>query len=143
MTERLAVISTLRALVAEISVADLPTLVGDIEGVKAAAWARLTAPTAQAPANPRLVDAAEMADLLGTPENWVRDKARAGVLPYVRLGHYMKFNPTDVLEVTRHLPAQHNGALRAIKKRKQTQDVTSQVYKECPTSSATEGAKPA
>jgi excisionase family DNA binding protein len=105
--------------------------------------ALLAVPTTQTPSPARLVDAAEMADLLGTPENWVRDRARAGHIPFVRLGHYMKFSPREVLEAVRHLPVQHNQAFRGIKKGMVNRDTTRRVSTGCPTSSDAEGAKAA
>ena len=38
-----------------------------------------------------LLTAPQLAKLWGVPESWVRDQARMGNLPHVRLGHYMRF----------------------------------------------------
>jgi len=43
-----------------------------------------------------LVTAPELAKLWGVPETWVRDQARMGRLPHVRLGHYVRFRPEEV-----------------------------------------------
>lgn len=40
----------------------------------------------------RLVDAAAIADLLGVPVSWVREQTRAGAIPHVRLGRYVRFD---------------------------------------------------
>jgi hypothetical protein len=83
-----------------------------------------------------------MAGLLGTPENWVRDKARAGVLPFVRMGHYVRFEPAAVIDAVRKLrlsgPRSHNGQLRAPKKHMETRGGRRGVSKECPISPAVE-----
>jgi excisionase family DNA binding protein len=44
-----------------------------------------------------LVKAQEAADLLGVPKSWVLAQARKDAIPYVRLGHYVRFEPA-VLE---------------------------------------------
>ena len=38
-----------------------------------------------------LLSAAELAKLLGVPESWVREQARLGNLPSIKLGHYVRF----------------------------------------------------
>jgi excisionase family DNA binding protein len=44
----------------------------------------------------RLVDAKEIATRLGVPETWVRESARSGAIPHVRLGRYVRFDLDDV-----------------------------------------------
>jgi excisionase family DNA binding protein len=44
----------------------------------------------------RLLDSKKIADRLGVPESWVRESARAGVIPHVRLGRYVRFDLADV-----------------------------------------------
>jgi excisionase family DNA binding protein len=44
----------------------------------------------------RLLDAKQIAALLGVPETWVRDQARVGAIPHVRLGKYVRFDRADV-----------------------------------------------
>ena len=44
----------------------------------------------------RLVDAAAIADRLGVPRSWVLESARAGAIPHVRLGRYVRFSEDDV-----------------------------------------------
>ena len=42
---------------------------------------------------PALVDAAGAAAQLGVPKSWVLAEARAGRIPHVRLGRYVRFEP--------------------------------------------------
>ncbi len=44
----------------------------------------------------RLVDAAVIAERLGVPVSWVRESARSGAIPCVRLGRYVRFDLDDV-----------------------------------------------
>ena len=44
----------------------------------------------------RLLDAAELAERLAVPESWIRESARSGALPCVRLGRYVRFVAADV-----------------------------------------------
>jgi excisionase family DNA binding protein len=44
----------------------------------------------------RLLDAKAVADRLGVPESWVRESARSGAIPHVRLGRYVRFDLADV-----------------------------------------------
>lgn len=46
----------------------------------------------------RLLDAKEIAEKLGVPESWVRESARSGAIPCVRLGRYVRFDLADVEE---------------------------------------------
>jgi excisionase family DNA binding protein len=46
----------------------------------------------------RLLDAREIAERLGVPESWVRESARSGAIPCVRLGRYVRFDLADVEE---------------------------------------------
>ena len=43
-----------------------------------------------------LLDAPELAKRFGVPESWVREQARQGNLPCLRLGHYMRFRLEEV-----------------------------------------------
>lgn len=129
MTDR----ASLERLARNLPIDQLPDLIADLERTKAVAWTRLNAPAAPA-APDRLVDAAEMAEMLDVPENWVRDKARAGALPFRQLGHYVRFSPPEVLEAVRRMPQSHDCALRGLKKRKETRGGSRRVSTECPTS---------
>jgi excisionase family DNA binding protein len=44
----------------------------------------------------RLLDAKAVAERLGVPETWVRESARSGAMPCVRLGRYVRFDLADV-----------------------------------------------
>jgi excisionase family DNA binding protein len=44
----------------------------------------------------RLLDAAEVAELLNVPKSWVLESARSGALPCVRIGRYVRFDRGDV-----------------------------------------------
>jgi len=128
-------------LIAEAPISELPALIGELEALRAAAWAKLTVPSTPAPAAPTLVDAAEMASMLGTPETWVRDKARAGKLPSIHMGHYVRFEPAAVIEACRKLRlsgASYNGPLCRIEKPQQKRRGKRYVSNECPSSSAAE-----
>jgi excisionase family DNA binding protein len=39
----------------------------------------------------RLLTADEVAELLAVPVRWVRDHTRSGLIPCVRLGHYVRY----------------------------------------------------
>ena len=41
--------------------------------------------------NGRLMDAAEVAELLGVPKGWVYEQSRKGVIPTVLLGRYRRY----------------------------------------------------
>lgn len=43
-----------------------------------------------------LMSAPDLAKLFGVPESWVREQARLGNLPSVKLGHYVRFRVEEV-----------------------------------------------
>jgi len=43
-----------------------------------------------------LIDAEAAAGLLGVPPSWVLAQARAGRIPHVRLGRYVRFEPEQL-----------------------------------------------
>ena len=45
----------------------------------------------------RLVDAKEIAALLGVPTSWIREHTRQGEIPHVPLGRYVRYREADVL----------------------------------------------
>jgi len=45
----------------------------------------------------RLLDANEVAELLGVPTSWVRESTRSGAMPAIRLGRYWRYDRGDVL----------------------------------------------
>ena len=46
--------------------------------------------------NDRLLDAKDVAKLLNVPASWVLEHARAGTIPCIRLGRYVRFDGADV-----------------------------------------------
>jgi excisionase family DNA binding protein len=44
----------------------------------------------------RLLDAAEVAELLHVPISWVRESTRSGAIPHVQLGRYKRYREADV-----------------------------------------------
>lgn len=55
----------------------------------------------------RLLDAAELAELLEVPKTWLLREARADRIPHIRLGRYVRFDPE---EIRAWLKARHQGA---------------------------------
>jgi excisionase family DNA binding protein len=45
---------------------------------------------------PHLLTAKQLAEHLAVPESWVREQARIGALPSIKLGHYVRFRLDDV-----------------------------------------------
>jgi excisionase family DNA binding protein len=43
-----------------------------------------------------LLDATGVADLLGVPKTWVLAEARADRIPHIRLGRYVRFEPSEL-----------------------------------------------
>src|SRR5262245_28811152 len=81
-------------LVRECVVDRLPALIGQLEGARAAAWARLnTADRASArpsEAADSLLDMPAVAGILGIPEDRAYDLGRQGRLPVVHVGRYVR-----------------------------------------------------
>jgi excisionase family DNA binding protein len=46
----------------------------------------------------RLLTAEELAERLNVPSRWALEHARAGTIPHVRLGRYVRFDWGDVVE---------------------------------------------
>lgn len=44
----------------------------------------------------RLLEAKEIAELLGVPERWVREHTRSGAIPHIPLGRYVRYDEDDV-----------------------------------------------
>ena len=101
----------LRRTATEIPDDNLPELVAQLEAAKAIAWGRLVTPRAPTPTTemPQLVDSSEMARLIMMPAHWVRENARRGRIPCVRLGHYVRFDPWEVAKAIRTLARDDNG----------------------------------
>ena len=95
----------LRRLVDSTPAAELPALIAEIAGAHAAALTRLVIPPAsKTVAETDIVTADELATRLKVPPSWVREKARAGEIPCIRAGHYMRFRLSEVLEALRRMP---------------------------------------
>lgn len=88
--------SDLHSLVECTPTAELPQLVGDLEAARAAAWARLTAPSTEPPPDaprpePRNLDVAEAARRLGMSRDWLY--RHAAELPFaLRIGRRVVFD---------------------------------------------------
>jgi excisionase family DNA binding protein len=48
-------------------------------------------------ATPPLLDSAQAAAILNVPRSWIAAEARAGRIPHVRLGRYVRFNRDDLI----------------------------------------------
>ena len=44
----------------------------------------------------QLLNAEEVAERLGVPTTWVREQTRAGAIPCIRLGRYVRYDAVDV-----------------------------------------------
>lgn len=133
MTDLTRLAADLEVAARELPAEQLPELASALAGAAARVQLRISA-AAVAPASTgeHLVGAAEMARLLGVPENWVRDRARAGTLPFHRLGHYVRFNTTEVLEAVRRMPRLHDSDFRGPKKHQENRGGRRRVSTECP-----------
>jgi hypothetical protein len=60
----------------------------------------------------RLIDAKAAGELLDVPHTWLLRQARADAIPHVRLGHYVRFEPDELLAWARRRrrgPSYHRG----------------------------------
>jgi len=96
MTDRAIALTALRSVIAEAGLGELPALIGELEGMKAAAWVRLTMPAPGAnqtePDAGHMMTAAELARVYHVPKSWFYELARQGRLPCQRLGRYVRFD---------------------------------------------------
>ncbi len=83
--------STLKALLAKCSVVQGALTTQLLDRKPAGADSSATAPIT----NP-LLNAKEMARLLSVHESWVRTEQRAGRIPFVKVGRYVRFQPSEV-----------------------------------------------
>lgn len=77
----------------------IPAMLTKLAALQSAFAARLLARQTTSNESTRgeaLADAKEMARLLNCHESWVRSSARQGKIPFVAVGRYMRFRPTDV-----------------------------------------------
>ena len=56
-----------------------------------------------------LLTAADVAELLSVPVSWVREHKRSGRIPYVQLGHYVRYRRETVVS---WIAQQEAGAFR-------------------------------
>lgn len=49
-----------------------------------------------------LVDAKEMARRLDVHESWIRTEQRAGRIPFVQIGRYIRFRPAEVVSALKN-----------------------------------------
>jgi len=96
MTKLSALRAQLESAVAGCPKADLPELTGLLEAAKVRAMARALSP---APPTTDVVAVATLAAELDLAESWLRAQARAGKLPHLRAGKYIKFRRSEVLAV--------------------------------------------
>lgn len=88
--------SDLRGLVEATPAPELPQLIGELEAARAAAWARLTAPAADKPADvsgqqARNLDITDAAKRLGISKDWLY--RHASELPFaLRIGRRLVFD---------------------------------------------------
>ena len=97
---------TLHRYADELPPGELPALLGALEAAKGAAWARLMSSPErkrdrQDASGAALLNAKDMAERLGIAESWLRDAARNGRIPCVRVGRYMRFDPPAVLRAVK------------------------------------------
>lgn len=86
---------------ATVPTAEIPAALAVLAALQNALAARLVAApasaTIEAAVAPPLLDAGQMAERLGVPESWVRTEARAGRIPSVEVGRYVRFREADVM----------------------------------------------
>jgi excisionase family DNA binding protein len=46
---------------------------------------------------PPLLDSGQAAEILNVPKSWIAAEARAGRIPHVRLGRYVRFNRDELM----------------------------------------------
>jgi excisionase family DNA binding protein len=62
----------------------------------------------------RLLDAAAVAEMLNVPPGWPLEQARAGRIPHVRLGRYVRFRESAIVAWVEEL--EQGGAAGAYRK---------------------------
>ncbi len=89
--------ASLQRCARELSFEELPALVGVLEAAKALAWSRLATPAPPILRTEPLLTAEELAPVIKLPVHAVRDRARRGIIPSVRIGHYVRFQASAVI----------------------------------------------
>ena len=83
---------------AEAPAESLPALIGALESAKALAWSRLLVPRLPEENTEPFLTAEELAPLIKLPVHAVRDRGRRGLIPSVRIGRYVRFQRSAVIE---------------------------------------------
>lgn len=81
-------------LLAEIALRTVP--LKTLESTLLSLLAQRPANGGNANGNTGLLSAPQLAEMWNIPETWVREQARLGVLPFIRLGHYVRFRLDEV-----------------------------------------------
>ena len=84
--------------------AHAPELLAVLEGARARVWVSLLPEPKPAAVASRLVTAEELAAAHEVPASWFLDAARRGVIPCVRHGAHVRFEPDAVREALRDRP---------------------------------------
>jgi excisionase family DNA binding protein len=95
-------------------VESIPAALAQLAAVQSALAVRLTGNISDAADGSRalnnrpepepLVDAKEMARRLAVHESWVRTEQRAGRIPFVQIGRYIRFRPSEVVSALKNRP---------------------------------------
>lgn len=89
-------IAALKQAASELPAEKLAEFLGELETAKAIAWSRLIVP-AQPAHDEKLLDAEELAPIIDRPAWSVRDLARRGVIPAIKIGRLVKFRASAVV----------------------------------------------
>jgi hypothetical protein len=93
--------------VARLPLAELPDLLAILAGTSARATLRLTTPPPITSRPDEIVDVATLSAELGLAPSWLRSQARAGKLPHLRCGKYIKFRRSELLAALGRSGADH------------------------------------
>jgi excisionase family DNA binding protein len=83
---------------ATIPIEDIPATLTQLAALQTALAARLVAVSCSQKET-KLLNAREIANLLGVPESHIRTMQRAGQLPHSKIGKYIRFDPAAVQAV--------------------------------------------
>jgi excisionase family DNA binding protein len=94
MVDYSGAVMALKTFITEAAPDQLAPLIGDLEGLKAAAWQRMTAPApvAQPAADRTGMTADELAHVFSVPKSFFYELARRKRIPCIRLGRYVRFD---------------------------------------------------
>jgi excisionase family DNA binding protein len=91
-----SLIAQLERIASEIDPGAAPTLLGELERIKAIAMRQMSVSPPSDTVD-SLLTAEEAAAFLKVPVSWVEESARNGRLACVRLGRYVRFRKPDLL----------------------------------------------